>query len=118
MRTDAGDRFTTQILIDCEFCPTDGRQFRTHRHCSGCGKALCLSCRPEVRGRPTLCPDCGGGAPEAALEQPEAAVNRILNEGLKPPYWLLALRERKTVAPLPGSFGDITQVPGVVETSR
>jgi hypothetical protein len=94
MPSPSGPHFTSGNLLDCEFCPPAGRRFRTIRQCSGCGKALCLVCRPEVPGTPFLCPDCGGEPPADAIRRPAAAVERIRAAGHTVPFWLTVLHER------------------------
>jgi hypothetical protein len=89
----SGDRFSSQNLSDCAFCPPGGRQFRTPRQCAACARALCLVCRPEVPGTPFLCPECGGGPREDTLRQPERAIARIREAGHAVPFWLTALHE-------------------------
>src|SRR5262249_31354162 len=93
-----GDRFSSQNLSDCAFCVPLGRQFRTQRQCSGCSRPLCLVCRPAVPGQPLLCPECGGGPPEAAIQNPTACIDRITAAGQAVPFWLEVLRERLALA--------------------
>jgi len=95
----SGDRFSSQNMADCHFCPPDGRRFRTARQCTECRKALCLVCRPAHPKVPFLCPDCGGGAPENALKQPAACIDRITQAGHEAPYWLVVVKERLGVLP-------------------
>ncbi|MCC2669183.1 MAG: hypothetical protein K0Q72_1654 [Armatimonadetes bacterium] len=83
------DRFSSQNMSDCEFCPPDGRRFRTMRQCSGCSKALCLVCRPALPALAFLCPECGGGEVENALHAPAAVIERLQAAGHTVPYWLL-----------------------------
>jgi hypothetical protein len=90
----SGDRFSSQNMSDCDFCPAEGRRFRTMRQCSGCGKYLCLVCRPQVPAAAVLCPECGGGACENALQQPGAAILRLTEAGHTAPFWLLMVEER------------------------
>jgi hypothetical protein len=75
-------------MSDCDFCPSDGRRFRTARQCSACNKALCLVCRPALPGTAFLCPDCGGGTPENALHQPQLVIDRLTASSITIPYWL------------------------------
>ena len=89
-----GDRFSSQNMADCPFCPAGGRQFRTGRQCAECGKPLCLICRPEVPKQPFLCPDCGGGPVEDAIHAPGPAIERIRTAGQPIPYWLTLLQQR------------------------
>lgn len=96
----AADRFTGQTLADCAFCPPDGRRFRTARSCAGCGRPLCLVCRPWIPVTAHQCPDCGGGPPEAALTQPEEAIERLIERGHTPPYWLVLFSRRQAAAAL------------------
>lgn len=84
----SGDRFSSQSMSDCDFCPSDGRRFRTARQCATCGKALCLVCRPALPGTAFLCPDCGGGGVENALHQPQLVIDRLKASELTIPYWL------------------------------
>ncbi len=95
------ERFSGQNLADCPFCPPGGRQFRTARLCSGCGQPLCLSCRPDIPGVPSRCPDCGGGGAEEALREPGRALERLAAAGLNPPLWLTLLRDRAGTAETP-----------------
>src|SRR3954452_16178539 len=96
-----GDRFSSQNMQDCAFCPEEGRRFRTMRQCVQCGRALCLVCRPEVPGQPFLCPDCGGGPPEDALHHPAVCIERIAGRGQAVPFWLEVLQERLALLPVP-----------------
>jgi len=89
-----GDRFSSQSLADCAYCPPGGRQFRTARQCAGCGRPLCLVCRPWVPRAPHLCPECGGGPLVNALQSPEAAAAGLQAAGQEVPYWLAVIRER------------------------
>jgi hypothetical protein len=75
-------------MADCAFCPPDGRRFRTARRCSECGKPLCLFCRVELPGRPFRCPECDGLPRDDALRAPEAAIQRLGEAGMTPPFWL------------------------------
>ena len=84
----SGDRFSSQNMSDCEFCAPGGRRFRTTRQCSTCGKPLCLVCRPALPGTAFLCPDCGGGAVEDALHQPQQVIDRLTSSGVTVPFWL------------------------------
>lgn len=93
-----GDRFSSQNMANCHFCPAGGRQFRTGRVCAECGKALCLICRPEVPRQPFLCPDCGGGPVEDAIHTPGRAIERIRASGQPVPYWLTLIQERIQVS--------------------
>ena len=93
-----GDRFSSQNMSDCEFCPPDGRRFRTTRQCTNCSRFLCLVCRPWVPKVPFLCPDCGGGPSEDAIHQPARAIERLEKAGQTAPYWLVVLRERTGTA--------------------
>lgn len=93
-----GDRFTSQTMADCEFCPPDGRRFRTARQCSKCERPLCLVCRPAVPALAFLCPDCGGGQPENALLQPAAVIERLTVAGHTAPFWLTIAREQLVLA--------------------
>jgi hypothetical protein len=97
-----GDRFSSQNMADCEFCHPgedgSGRRFRTTRQCAGCGKYLCLLCRPWVPQVEFLCPDCGGGPRDNAIHDPAAAVKRLQDSGHTAPYWLLVLHERAQVS--------------------
>ena len=95
----SGDRFSSQNMSDCQFCPPENRRFRTARQCSKCSRPLCLVCRPHVPQADYLCPECGGGAVEDAIHAPEAAIERISAAGHPVPYWLCILRERMAVAP-------------------
>jgi hypothetical protein len=94
MPTVSGDRFSSQNMADCEFCPPEGRRFRTARQCAKCSRYLCLVCRPYVPQRSVLCPDCGGGPCDNAFMAPAAAVERITAAGLTAPFWLTVLQER------------------------
>src|SRR5262245_13305579 len=94
MPTVTGDRFSSQNLGDCEFCPPDGRRFRTARRCQGCARYLCLACRPWIPNEPFRCPQCGGGEVENALNAPEAAIARIVGAGHAAPFWLLIHSQR------------------------
>ncbi|MFN3652064.1 MAG: hypothetical protein ACK47B_21010 [Armatimonadota bacterium] len=93
MPSSTGERFSSASMADCAFCPSDGRRFRTARQCAGCSRALCLNCRPEIPGKPYLCPDCGGGPREDALHVPAASITRLEAAGERVPYWLLVARE-------------------------
>lgn len=84
----SGDRFTSQSMSDCDFCPSDGRRFRTARQCATCSKALCLVCRPALPGTAFLCPDCGGGIVENSLLHPQQVIERLTTTGVTVPYWL------------------------------
>jgi hypothetical protein len=95
----AGERFSSASMADCEFCPRDGRRFRTTRQCSSCGRFLCIVCRPQVPQIAVLCPDCGGGARDDALHQPEAAIQRISEAGYTVPFWLIVIQERLAKLP-------------------
>jgi len=95
----APDRFSSQNMADCEFCPRDGRRFRTARQCAQCGKALCIVCRPQVPQIAFLCPECGGGPRDDALKDPGAVIRRLTDGGLTPPYWLVLLEERLAATP-------------------
>ena len=97
-----GDRFSSQSMADCEFCPPDGRRFRTMRQCSSCGKPLCLVCRPVVVSVPFLCPECGGGVAENALLAPQAVIERLTGAGQTVPYWLTVIVEQTAKAPKEG----------------
>ena len=94
-----GDRFSSQNMSDCSFCPPDGRRFRTTRQCATCSRPLCLACRPHVPQVPYLCPECGGGPAEAAIQAPEAAIQRISAQGHVVPFWLAVMQERQAAAP-------------------
>jgi hypothetical protein len=94
-----GDRISSQNMADCEFCPPDGRRFRTMRQCAGCSKPLCLVCRPALPAVSFLCPDCGGGAVENALHAPHAVVERLTSAGQTVPYWLTVAIEQIGRAP-------------------
>jgi hypothetical protein len=94
-----GDRFSSQNMSDCLFCPPEGRRFRTTRQCSACSRALCLVCRPEVPGQPYLCPPCGGGPVEDAIHQPGACIERIRAAELPVPFWLEVHQERLAAVP-------------------
>lgn len=96
-----GDRFSSQSMSDCAFCPPEGRRFRTSRQCAQCSRPLCLGCRVPVPGTPFLCPECGGGPCEDALHVPGAAVERLQAAGHAAPYWLLVLHERSLAAASP-----------------
>ena len=89
-----GDRFSSQNLADCSFCPDEGRRFRTVHRCEGCARHLCLACRPWIPDAPFRCPDCGGGGVEMALAAPQAALDRITAAGRAAPFWLLVHNER------------------------
>jgi hypothetical protein len=89
-----GDRFSSQNMSDCEFCPPGGRRFRTTRQCATCSRSLCLVCRPWVPRVPFLCPECGGGPAENAIHDPAGAIRKIEQAGQSAPYWLEVLRER------------------------
>src|SRR5579862_3964635 len=89
-----GDRFSSQSMADCAFCAADGRRYRTTRQCAGCGKPLCLVCRPWVPQVRFLCPECGGGPLANAVEAPQAAIDDLVIAGFTPPYWLLVLQEQ------------------------
>ena len=93
----SGDRFSSQNLSDCAFCPPEGRRFRTARQCSGCSRALCLVCRPEIPGSAFLCPECGGGPREDTLHQPAATITRLREAGVTVPFWLVTLEARLAV---------------------
>jgi len=101
MPQSTGDRFSSQNMSDCGFCPAEGRRFRTTRQCNQCGRPLCLSCRPEVPEVSYLCPECGGGPSEDAIHHPEQAIGKIQAGGRAAPYWLLVLHERLAAAPVP-----------------
>ncbi len=90
----SGDRFSSQNMSDCAFCPPEGRRFRTTRTCNECGRPLCLICRPAVPKAPFLCPECGGGPREDAIHQPGAAIERIRAAGNAAPYWLTVIERR------------------------
>jgi hypothetical protein len=94
-----GDRFSSQTMSDCQFCPAQGRGFRTTRQCAGCARYLCIVCRPNVPQVPFLCPECGGGPREDAIHAPGASLERIQAAGQVAPYWLVLLQERVGVAP-------------------
>jgi hypothetical protein len=96
-----GDRFSSQSMSDCAFCPPDGRRYRTTRQCAGCSQPLCLVCRPDIPGVAYLCPDCGGGACENAIAEPAAVLARLTAAGQTPPYWLVLHHERLTAAQAP-----------------
>ena len=104
-----GDRFSSQNMHDCAFCPEEGRRFRTTRQCVECGSALCLVCRPEVPGQPFRCPNCGGGPPADALHRPEVCIQRLTAAGQTVPFWLEVLKER--LALLPAAEADEIIVP-------
>lgn len=91
------DRFSAQNMADCEFCPPDGRRFRTTRQCAGCGRFLCLICRPWVPQASHLCPDCDGAPAVRALTNPAAAMEQLQAAGHAIPFWLTMVHER-TVA--------------------
>lgn len=93
-----GDRFSSQSMSDCEFCPADGRRFRTARQCAECGKPLCLVCRPVVSGVSFLCPTCGGGPRENSLLEPSLVIERISAAGHTTPFWLTIAHEQITLA--------------------
>jgi len=93
----SGDRFSSQNMSDCEFCPPDGRRFRTMRQCSACGKALCLVCRPALAGTAYVCPECGGGVAEDALHRPQQVIERLTASGVTVPFWLsIAVEQLRT----------------------
>ena len=96
MPAPAGDRFSSQNMSDCEFCPPGGRRFRTQRQCSGCGRYLCIVCRPCIPAVAFLCPDCGGGPAEDTLHHPDRTIERLKTEGVTVPFWLGLLHERMT----------------------
>lgn len=100
MPPSAGDRFSSHTMADCPWCPSDGRQFRTARTCARCAAPLCLSCRPAATGE-VLCPACGGGDAERAVEAPDAVISRLEAAGAAVPFWLIVLARRRAVAPRP-----------------
>jgi hypothetical protein len=100
MPAPAGDRFSSQNMSDCEFCPPDGRRFRTQRQCVRCNRNLCIVCRPCVPGVEFLCPDCGGGPAEDTLHHPDKTIERLTSAGVTVPFWLCLLRDRMTVGNL------------------
>jgi hypothetical protein len=89
-----GDRFTSANMENCPFCPQQGRRFRTGRVCGNCSKPLCIVCRVWIPQQPYLCPECGGGPAEDALQSPTAAIQRIEADGHTVPFWLRILEER------------------------
>lgn len=89
-----GDRFSSQTMADCVFCPPEGRRFRTARQCAECGRPLCLVCRPAVPAIAYLCPDCGGGHPENALHAPAVVIERLTGAGYTAPFWLTVARDQ------------------------
>jgi hypothetical protein len=95
----SGDRFSSQNMSDCAFCPADGRRFRTTRQCSACGKALCLVCRPALPGTAFVCPDCGGGEAEYALLRPQLVIERLTAAGVTVPFWLSVAVEQISTHP-------------------
>ncbi len=87
----SSSRFSGPELADCAFCAgrSEGRRgYRTPRQCGGCGKPLCLACRPEVPSVPRHCPDCGGGPVLDAVRQPGEAAAALAERGLAVPFWL------------------------------
>jgi hypothetical protein len=98
-----GDHFTSQTMADCAFCPTSdsGRGFRTARQCAGCNRPLCVVCRPQVAQTAFLCPDCGGGPLDNALNDPAGCIARLQAAGHTIPYWLIVVQERLAAMPVP-----------------
>lgn len=94
MAPSSGERFGSQNLADCAFCPAGGRRFRTARSCARCDRPLCLACRPLGGPDGVLCPDCGGGRLEHALEDPRGAHLRLTQAGGEPPLWLTVMVAR------------------------
>jgi hypothetical protein len=97
----SGERFSSQSMSDCEFCPPERRGFRTTRQCSGCSRFLCLVCRPALPQVPFLCPECGGGALEDAMGSPGACIERLSGAGRTVPFWLHVLHRRMAAAAKP-----------------
>jgi len=92
-----GDRFSNFNMADCAFCPPERRGFRTGRVCEGCGRPLCVVCRPWSPGQAFRCAECGGGALEDALGAPDDCIRRREEAGQPVPFWLTVLRERARV---------------------